>query len=297
MKKPEARGRSEGWQHAKISGHKFESDFAAQILKDHDLFNSLSFVAKLDRIDRPISACITSEDKKPKSIFGDFTIAKTDVTVTTKTGRYLDLSIKKPSTNSGQIFLCRLARFLDLIKIKTKKDIPKEVEWTLRSFFGETNGLKITEFAPKAQFLGPKIKKHKLLAEIYQNRLYASTIKLSYPDQWMSTQTFFKQNIDIITDCCFRSGMNDDIKEPRTTADYIYIGSIRRFVAVEALIDKSSGWNIFPGDKGYYKGSTIKMPWGFLQVHRPGEDHGPYQVQFHWNVKDMIRILDSVTTG
>jgi hypothetical protein len=227
----------------------------------------------------------------PKSVFGDTTTSKTDVTVFISEGAPLDISLKKPSTKSGQVLLCKLERFLRLIESKSKKPTPPSVRWALRAFFGETDGLPISKFSPRAVMLGPVIKRHGVAAELYQNRLYGSTLAASYPEEWQSLQDWFMENMAEITDCCFRSGMCADALDERSTAEYVFVGSLGRFFTVSSLVEASRGWVVTPSSSGYYKGSTLRMPWGFLQGHRPGKDEGPYQVQFHWSVKDMLALL------
>ena len=285
------RDRSSGWKHAKKDGHAYEDQFADQVMEDQDLYGKLRNVAGLGSGTFPVRASTTHDRVMPKSVFGDTTTSKTDVTVFVSEGAPLDISLKKPSTKSGQVLLCKLERFLRLIESKSKKPTPPSVRWALRAFFGETEGLPVSKFAPRAVMLGPVIKRHGVAAELYQNRLYGSTLAASYPEEWQSLQDWFMENMAEITDCCFRSGMCADALDERSTAEYIFVGSLGRFFTVSSLVEASRGWVVTPSSSGYYKGSTLRMPWGFLQGHRPGKDEGPYQVQFHWAVKDMQALL------
>jgi hypothetical protein len=104
-------------------------------------------------------------------------------------------------------------------------------------------------------------------------------------------QAWFRENMAEVTDCCFRSGMCADALDERSTAEYVFVGYLGRFFTVHSLVEASKDWLVIPSSSGYYKGSTLKMPWGFLQGHRPGKDEGPYQVQFHWSAKDMLSLL------
>lgn len=285
------RNRSSGWRHAKKDGHAFEDQFACEVMENPDLFGKLRNVAGLRDSVFPVRATTTHNQVMPKSVFGDTTTSKTDVTVFMSEGDPLDISLKKPSTKSGQVLLCKLERFLRLIEIKSNKPTPPSVRWALKAFFGETDGLLITKYAPHASMLGPVIKRHGVEAELYQNRLYGSSLAASYPEEWQSLQDWFMENMAEITDCCFRSGMCADVLDERSTAEYVFVGRLGRFFTVSTLVEASRGWVVTPSSSGYYKGSTLRMPWGFLQGHRPGKDEGPYQVQFHWAVKDMLALL------
>jgi hypothetical protein len=285
------RNRSSGWKYAKKDGHAFEDLFAHQVMEDKDMYAKLRNVAGLGDDTYPVSASTTHDRVMPKSVFGDTTTSKTDVTVFVSEGAPLDISLKKPSTKSGQVLLCKLERFLRLIETKSKKPTPLSVRWALRAFLGETDGMPISKFAPNAIMLGPVIKRHGVAAELYQNRLYGSTLAASYPEEWQSLQDWFKVNMAEITDCCFRSGMCADALDERSTAEYVFVGSLGSFFTVSSLVEASRDWVVTPSSSGYYKGSTLRMPWGFLQGHRPGKDEGPYQVQFHWVAKDMLALL------
>jgi hypothetical protein len=260
-------------------------------MEDTSLFGMLRETAELSEKTYPIKAEPTHNKEMPWSIFGDRTAAKTDVNVFVNEGNPLDISIKKPSTKSGQVLLCKLARFLSLIERKSGGPIPANVKWTLRAIFGETDGISIMDFAPEAKLLSPQIKRHKLQAEVYQNRLYPSTIAQSYPNRWNELKAWFSEHMAEITDCCFRSGMCDDNRDSHVTAEFIYIGYLGKFYTTKSIIEASLPHVINYSQTGYYKGSTILMPWGFLQGHRPGENDGPYQVQFHWRGKDILELL------
>ena len=290
-KKAGNRGRSEGWQHAIQDGHAFEDAFAKKIVEDRLFFENLREIAGLPQGTYPVKASTTHDRPMPLSIFGDRTTAKTDVNVFINEGGPLDISIKKPSTDSGQVLLCKLARFLSLIELKSGKPIPANVRWTLKALFGETDEMSIMDYAPEAKLLSPQIKRHKQQAEVYQNRLYASTIANSYPQKWDDLKKWFTEHMAEITDCCFRSGMCDDNCDSLTTAEFIYLGYIDKFCAVKSIINASLPHVVDFSQKGYYRGSTISMPWGFLQGHRPGENDGPYQVQFHWRGRDIVELL------
>jgi len=290
-KDTEKRNRSSGWQYAKQDGHAFEDHFAQLVMEDISLYGKLRSAAGLHEDVYPIRASTSHDSEMPMSIFGDRTTSKTDVTVYLNGGDPLDISLKKPSTKSGQVLLCKLDRFLRLIEVKSGKATPSAVNWALRAFFGETEGSPILKFAPRADLLGPMIKRHGERAEIYQNRLYASTIASSYPEEWQELIKWFVANMEEITDCCFRSGMCADDIDQRSTAEFVFVGCLGRFFTVKSLVEASRGWLVTPSSRGYYKGSTIDMPWGFLQGHRPGKDNGPYQVQFHWKAKDIVELL------
>jgi hypothetical protein len=164
----------------------------------------------------------------------------------------------------------------------------EEGHWALRAFTGETGGISIKEFAPNATICSPMIRKHAMRAEDYQNRLYASTIALSYSRPWKALSSWLNSNMRFLTELVFRHGYSADV---RGYADFIYYGCENRFIPVAKLAEKSADFRVGPSSRGYYAGSTILMPWGFLQVHRPGKDHGPYLMQFHHNYDQIAALM------
>lgn len=289
------RNRSQGWQHAKISGHLFEDEFLKEILKGNSAIRiSLNCFLKGKNIKSyPIQGDSQIGKKKFNGIFGKKTTPKTDVIVLLNDNKKLKISIKKPSSNSGQLHLSIYQSFMDCIEhyigFANEKE-RKDIDWVFRAFTGNTGGKKIFCFANKARPLGPIIKKHDEYAEIYQNRLYASTIREFYFDEWEVFSNYFKTNFIKITKILFSMGYCSD---PSLFADIIYYGCSNLFYKIADMASYSKNFQIEPSPNGYYKGSTINMPWGFLQVHRPGKHEGPYQLQFHHNHSLVNQLFNS----
>jgi hypothetical protein len=216
------------------------------------------------------------------------TQSKTDVEIMFDSGERLNISLKKPTVIHGQAHLTTLQRFLDRITFLRKEEIPEEVVFVFKAFTGETDGKNILEFAPEARMQSPRIKKHNLQAEIYQNRLYISTIQNSYPNQWKVFQEWFRENMQVITHVVLSSGY---AKDERHFADAIYYGKENSFFDLRKIQDLSAGYTVDIKKSGYYSGSTLNMPWGYLQLHRPGKTYGAYQLQFHHDYRDIIKLI------
>lgn len=284
------RGRSEGWRHAKISGHKFEQEFATRVLDSQsDEFKVLMrFAEEIGISGKPISV----DSKKGVTKVIDFTDnlktqSKTDVSITFDSGNKINISLKKPTVVHGQAHLTTLKRFFERINFFSDEKIPDEVVFVFKAFTGETDGKKILEFAPSADLKSPKIKKHNVQAEIYQNRLYISTIQKAYQEEWESFQQWFRKNMPLITKIVLSSGY---AKEESDFADAIYYGKEKQFFDLKKIEKLSVEYNVDKKDVGYYAGSTLSLPWGYLQLHRPGKKEGPYQMQFHHDYRDIVKL-------
>jgi hypothetical protein len=67
--------------------------------------------------------------------------------------------------------------------------------------------------------------------------------------------------------------------------------SSRHFL-IEDLACRSQGRTVLPSSNGGVNpGSTIVLPWGFLQAHHPGKESGPYQLQFHHDLDDIDALM------
>lgn len=221
-------------------------------------------------------------------VFGALTPAKTDVTLEYSCGSKHRISIKKPSASGGQAQLTKLDRFLQALEIRGV-DVPSDVRWVFQAFTGETNGTPIRLFAEGVRINSPIIKKHNQMAEIYQNRLYASTIEAQFPSKWQTFQSWFERRLPDITRMCFCTGY---CSKPADHAESLFWGRTKRFYDLNILVSQMRGQKIEPSRRGYYAGSTITLPWGFLQPHRPGKSEGPYQLQFHYSMESISNLLE-----
>ena len=281
------RNRSEGWQHAKLSGHKFEEAVSLDIITKGSEINTVFTQFQKDRsLDcLPISASAKSGQAMSTSIINGVsrTQNKTDLEVKLNDGTTVIISIKK--SMGGQVHLTKLKYFLESLTYYNI-DVPSEVSWVLKAFTGETDKKNIFDFAPEAKgkLCGPFSNKHHSMLEIYQNRLFANTLKSVYPQKWNLFYVWFNQNLAEITRIVFSTG---HIKEEQYWAKVIYYGPLNTFFEIERLVNKSSSSSIDISPTG----STLYTPWGFIQAHRPGKSSGPYQLQFHHTGEKISRLM------
>jgi hypothetical protein len=160
--------RSTGWQFAKIDGHKYEEVFAKKVmdLTDVQFQNSLKICLMKFKKTRKIKSCDSSIGKRNvNGIFNEKTQSKTDAQMIFDDDDFINISIKKPSTESGQVHLSTLKNFCKSIEYFTHRKIPSDVEWILRAFTGETDGKEIKEYVGNNLTLhSPIITKHNKIA-------------------------------------------------------------------------------------------------------------------------------------
>ena len=95
------RDRSEGWKHAKVSGHRNEVLIAEKIMNDLDFSNQLKTIVKKDFVIRKVEAD-GLKNKKVIDVFGTKTTQKTDLKIFWENNSFTNISIKK--SKSGQVF-------------------------------------------------------------------------------------------------------------------------------------------------------------------------------------------------
>lgn len=242
-------------------------------------------IAALDGIAGTLTSAVISTSMVP-DVFGTLTTPKSDATLTYSCGSKQTISIKKPSASGGQAHLTKVARFLHALQIQGVT-VPADVSWVLESFTGETNDVPIVQFAAGVRINSPLIKKYGMPAELHQNRLYPSTIRAQFPGRWEVFSKWFEKHLPEITHLCFRTGYCADLLNH---ADRLFWGKTNCFYDLKRLIAHMDGNHIEPSRRGYYAGSTITLPWGFVQVHRPGKSEGPYQLQFHYSMQQLLEL-------
>ena len=270
------RDRSEGWKHAKISGHKYEQTLANELNAgiNHDLQEFLESKAR----SKLINADASFGTAHLNSIFSDKTTSKSDIVAEFESNQKLGISVKK--SDSGQVWITSLERFVDCC-IHYGIELSEGALWSLCALTGNTKQKKIEYIAPDA-ILKTLHKKSGELLERKDNRLLAKTIAEYYPENWDELVDFFTDNYSFIASLAFSKGLNAN---PVAWADMIYYREGSMF----DIADICSLGNVDLIDVNSRNRSTIWLPFGFLQVHRPTPKgaikSGPFFLQFHHNLK------------
>lgn len=275
------RNRSEGWQHAKLSGHKNE-DLVTQYMKEDPTVQDyiLEMMGYNDREIVKIFDGGLNETSTP-SVLGGKTKNKTDLHIQLTHGDYINISIKK--SLSGQVFLISPSRFIEGFEKLFGKTIPENVKRAISLFFGDA--LDATDIAQEYSKDG-KILEY----ELHYKRLTKSTMDCYDPTLAPALLTWLDENMKDIITYCFSSGLVIGKAEWANAIWYINLVGEENpdtFIPLKDLM-KENYPKCFYGDRG--GGTTIQLPFGFVQYHDPGHKGNP-NLQFHHNFEKVLELL------
>lgn len=229
------RNRSEGWSHAKKTGHENES---------------------LIMIELGIG--YTINQNKVESIFGDKTIPKIDI--------YGPIKHSLKKSLGGQVHMNKVDRFINGYE-KMYDNIPNNVKEVMFLIFGGSKNInKILDLKelihPNQKIRNTEIRRKTLCIETlikYDKSMYDEFIL------WMG------DNIHNITELVFKKGWAKDEKDWVDILWYknnIGENDVDEKFFIDEIISKSKGKQITCGNKN--GGTTIQLPFGHLQYHQGG---------------------------
>jgi hypothetical protein len=270
------RNRAEGWQHAKLSGHKNEDLVTKLILEDTTIQQKLLLSAsKKGNIVGVVEGGLC--EKQIPSVLGDGTKAKPDIRLITDQNDHVNVSLKK--SFGGQVFLITVDRFIKGFEMQYNTTVPDNVKLAISLFWGSSKLVpSIIDECAKVE-ISYQTRKHRLVKDT-MDRYNSSLSKVLL--------NWFQDNIVEIFDFCFVKGL---AKNSDDWADVIWYKNL--------LDGEEDGDTIINLDKLRIKikenvdmicygkltgGSTIQLPFGFVQWHLG-------QMQFHHNLSTIKSIL------
>lgn len=265
----EHRNRAQGWKHAKRSGHENERLVAELTENDINIQNRLLKCAQItdatvDRVEFG-GLCETDVD----CVLGGKTKSKTDMWLFLSNGKRLNVSIKKDE--GGQVFLIGIERFINGFELQYHKNIPDSVKRAISLYFGSAvDTLEvINDFGSTNKQL-----------EIRKHRVVADTLKAYDGNLYHLLLNWFNENISELFDFCFAKGLASNSEDWAQIVWYKNMVGENQFDTMLYLEDFKS--NIPPtavyGTRN--GGSTIQLPFGFVQWHSPRKII-PGNLQFH----------------
>lgn len=277
------RNRAGGWRHAKLSGHTNESAIGL-LLKSSPAYQK-DFLSKIGRQDTTVSHVDIGglHEKNVPGILGGGTKSKTDIRVFLNDGSLYNISVKKSA--GGQAYLIDPFRFMDGFERQYGMRIPEDVESAIRLFWGTDSDVKkiISLYGTHRLY---ENRKHRLTAETlyaYDPRLCEALLR------------WFAENMYEVTEFCFSRGLAKNsgdwaelvwYKNEMGENDLNYIFDIHRLC--DAMQKAASPDTVFYGSR--LGGTTIQLPFGFVQWHSPTKTI-PGSMQFHHNLNKILRIL------
>jgi len=273
----ELRNRSQGWAHAKKSGHQNERNFG-ELLKGDAGFLRLLEGKKFPDESTKTPSIIVDGSKKVPSIFGDETTSKVDLELRWGDERVIGVSIKKSS--GGQVWLVSVDRFVRSVEHYIGSELTTEVKLALSLFIGgstlESHKDSFSRALEKDKERRPRIHAQ----ETRQMRLVADSIKEHFPGVFEHLIQFLSENIELVTDLAFSRGLANS---PRDWADIVVYnlapGHEKVFGTGELSANAKRRLASAPIEAGPRNGgSTILLPTGFMQMHHP---QGQNLLQIH----------------
>lgn len=273
------RNRAEGWKHAKRSGHDNEKFVAELTRADKAVQKRLLDCAHLRDVEiidvKYGGICETDVD----CILGGKTKSKTDMWLCLSDGKRLNISIKKDT--GGQVFLVGISRFIEGFEKQYGTVIDTDVKRALELYFGsaEDTVQMIQSFGTNNKAL--ELRKHRLVAETlraYDEQLYNCLL------------TWFNDNISLIFDFCFARGLAENSGD---WADIVWYKNMVGENKFDTMIYLPDILGRIPAEAEYGTrngGSTIQLPFGFVQWHSPRKVI-PGNLQFHHSYGKMCNII------
>ena len=272
------RNRSEGWRHAKLTGHENEDNITTLLKEDSNLQHRILKCARKE--DAKIVDIIDGglNETNVYSVFGDKTKNKTDLKIILSNDDSINISIKK--SLAGQVYLITAERFISGYEKIYKQEIPSIVKRAIQLFWGEANDTReiIQKFKYQTE---SKIYEYQLR----KNRLVANTLTLydlKLPNELLK---WFDNNMFNIIDFCFSRGLTIDEKEKAEIIWYkntlkendidtiLWIPQIKNDVYSKCFFGKTLG------------GTTIQLPFGFVQWHQGC-------IQFHHKYEKVNKLFN-----
>lgn len=278
------RNRAEGWKHAKLSGHSNEEIITDKINSDTKFKESL---ARRLNINSALKLATVGglNETNVIDVFGGKTKSKTDLVLDWQSSK-TNISIKKSA--SGQVYLIGVQRFIDGFERQFDKTIPADVERAIRLFIAGAHDVQEILTQKKLSIgVKPQIRVY----EQVKNRLTWQTLEKYNSELTECLLEWFKSNIKEIALFCFQRGLSANKND---WANFVwYHNEVEEDVKdslfninemVEELSSAKSIAQITPGSVG--GGTTIKLPFGFLQWHQA-------QIQFHHQQKVLLQNCSS----
>lgn len=280
----EKRDRASGWKHAKLTGHENESTI--EYLMETSPEYQKMFLSKVGKEGTAITHIDVGGlcEKDVECVFpGEKTKSKTDMHIFLNDGSKYNISIKK--SLGGQVYLITDSRFIAGFEAQYKKTIPEDVKRAIQLFWGsaaDTVAL-IDTYGTQKKY------------EYHKNRLVADTLYAYNKSLYHILIDWFIENCYDLVDFCFSKGL---AKNESDWANVIWYknelgeNSVNAIFTISEMCDalqKIASETTEYGNRG--GGTTIQLPFGFVQWHSPTKVI-PGCIQFHHNyekIRDALK--------
>ena len=279
----EHRNRASGWKHAKLSGHANEA--SVNKLLNEDIEYQQDFLIRTGYQNEKITHSTIGglHETNVIGVLGKKTKSKTDLKVYCKSGKQINVSIKK--SLGGQVYFVRAGLFFDVFEKQFNKTIPQNVKRAIELFWAAADdAVQIIEKH------GDKSKNKDYNLQLRHHSLNAATLKSYNIILYNDMLSWFKNNGFELAQLAFSMGAAKESSEWSEFVWYINTLGENEVDEIFSINDICNAATTVSEEETYYGssngGTTIQLPFGFVQWHQE-------QMQFHHNyekVKHLARL-------
>ena len=272
------RNRSTGWQHAKISGHVNEESIASLIASDLQVQKRILTCSHLENetIESVSSGGIY--EVNVSSVLGNKTKSKTDIRVLLSNKKVINVSLKK--SPGGQVYLIGVDRFISGFEKQYNRTIPENVKKAISLFWGTSIETKNIINTTSTDYKKYETKKH---------RIVASTLSKLNKNYHSDLLIWFGENIEEVFDFCFSRGLARNIED---WAHIVWYKNQLNENSIDIMFNIKDTSKALPQSSEYGRkggGTTIQLPFGFVQWHSPRKIV-PGEMQFHHSFEKLLSL-------
>ncbi len=273
------RNRAEGWKHAKLSGHENEALVEFNVENDSAIKERLLLCVR-----RPDEKIIGIDfgglkEKDVECVLGGKTKSKSDMHIYLEDRERINVSIKKSPT--GQVYLIGVDRFIEGFEAQFNAVIPTDVKRAISLYWGTADDTRSI-----VEQYGSKNKAY----EMRKHRLTKETLEAYDPYLCEVLIQWFNDNIKDIFNFCFATGLASDKNEWANIVWYkneLKENDMDDMFNIKDIMDRMEPTAEYGNRTG---GSTIQLPFGFVQWHSPTKTI-PGCMQFHHDIKKLKGLM------
>lgn len=271
------RNRSEGWQFAKKDGHQNEQDFGEKLRRRPELAAKIyEYVFETT----PSSELEISVDgnMRVEGFDGLPTTSKCDLRLKPSNGgRAANLSLKK--SEGGQAWLVSPSRFLEILEFHLGTTVDHEAKRALWLFIGGDNlPMSAREVFEKGLSLSKTATPEIAKLEKAQSRLSLNSIAAVDKIGYESLLDLFRSHFELITRLVFGLGASAELDTEAQAIVYNRHDKGVQIFRIEDVMNSDTSTKELIDRGPRNGGTTIWLPFGFLQMHHP---QGQNLLQFH----------------
>ena len=274
------RNRAEGWRYAKLTGH------ANEELVEGITRSDSALQARILACANKAGATVRSIDfgglreTQVACVLGGKTKSKTDMHLYLEDGSRINISIKKSA--GGQVFLIGVDRFIEGFEAQFHKAIPADVQRAMSLYWGT------------ADDTADVIRRYSTVNRAYEitkHRLVKETLERYDADLARILLRWFNENMSEVFDFCFSGGLAANKSDWANIIWYrneLYENAMDDLFYVDDVKSRLTKTAEYGSKMG---GSTIQLPFGFVQWHSP-TNVIPGYMQFHHSYLKIKKLIE-----